>query len=134
MKDINKILCKANIYSIEYSGFFTLKFSLSPESILYSLNNELIIEFVAGIILLKDNKALDDIKSNIFDIFGLCIEKINLDKQKILKINLEQGFTIKSVTEDNDLIDRNWVIRSYDNNSYIINDSSDLFYSENLKN
>lgn len=132
MIEIDRILRKANIYSIEYTGFFSIKFSLSNESSFYSLN-ELIIEFVSGIKLFEYGNEIIDIESYIYKVFGMNVTYISISNETKISIDLEKGFSIESDSEKDELIDRNWVIRSLDNNTYIINDCSELFYSDDLK-
>lgn len=132
MIKLNDVFRKSNIYSIEYVGFFNIKTSLSSESFYYFLDN-LVIEFTSGIKLFRGEHELEDIKTNIFGIFGLNVENVSIDKEKILRIEIENDFLIESVVERDSLVDRNWIIRSLDGNTYIINDHSELFYSDDFK-
>ena len=45
---LNKLLLNASLYSIEYSGILSFKFSISNKSIYYDKIDEVIIEFVSG--------------------------------------------------------------------------------------
>lgn len=132
MKDINSILKDGNLFSIEYTGFFIFKFSLSSKSVLYNSVNELFVEFNNGLNIFKNNSIIEN-ENNIFDLFGLSIINCKVEND-ILKIYLENNYKLESINSEDKLIDRIWVIRSYNDKTYIINDSDKIYYSDNLKN
>lgn len=130
MKNINEILKEANLYSIEYTGFFSFKFSLSDKSKLYSSINELIIEFNNGYVFYKGDAIIEN-KEELLNLFGLNIINIQIENE-ILIIDLESNCKLESISSQDELIDRNWVIRSNDSKTYIINDSNEIFHSSDL--
>lgn len=132
MKNVNDILKGANLYSIEYTGYFTLKLSLSNKSLLYNSTNELLIEFNSGFILHKGSDLIES-KEKLFDLFGLNILNLQINNDN-LSIYFEEDYKMETMSSGDNLIDRNWVIRSIDNKTFIINDSNDIFYSDNLNN
>lgn len=131
MIDIDSLLKDGNLYSIEYTGFFIFKFSLSSKSILYNSVNELIVEFNNGLNIFKNNLKIEN-ENNVFDLFGLSITNCKIENN-ILKIYLENNYKLESINSEDNLIDRIWVIKTYNDKTYIINDSNEINYSDDLK-
>jgi hypothetical protein len=131
MTDIDSLLKDGNLYSIEYVGFFIFKFSLSNKSILYNSVNELIVEFNNGLNIFKNNLKIEN-ENNVFDLFGLSITNCKIEND-ILKIYLENNYKLESINSEDNLIDRIWVIKTYNDKTYIINDSNEINYSDDLK-
>ena len=98
---------------------------------MYNAVNELIIEFNKDLKIFKNNSIIKN-KENVFDLFGLSITNCTI-KNSILRINLENKYTLESINSEDDLIDRIWVIKSNNDKIYIINDSNEINYSNNLK-
>lgn len=132
MTDIDSLLKDGNLYSIEYTGFFIFKFSLSNKSILFNSVNELIVEFNNGLNIFKNDLVIEN-ENNVFDLFGLSITDCKIENNK-LKIYLENNYKLESINSEDNLIDRIWVIKTYNDKTYIINDSNEINYSDDLKN
>lgn len=131
MTDIDSLLKDGNLYSIEYTGFFIFKFSLSNKSILFNSVNELIVEFNNGLNIFKNDLVIEN-ENNVFDLFGLSITDCKIENNK-LKIYLENNYKLESINSEDNLIDRIWVIKTYNDKTYIINDSNEINYSDDLK-
>ena len=126
------MLYKANLYSIEFSGFISLKFSLAEDSTLNSICDDVTLEFNNGTILTdNDGKKVESIQ-NIFYLFGSSIKYSTLLKNDI-EIGFDNGFKIKSDNHnvENELLDRNWVLKETVSGNYIIfNDTNNTIVSD----
>ena len=135
MYNLNYLLKEANLYSIEYIGYFILKFSISSDSNFYNKFQDIAIEFNSGCEILNINTENVSIIPEIFNLYGFNISNIEIEAEfNKLIISFENGYQIKSIIENDELIDRNWVIRAIeDNDNYILNDSNEIFFSEEMK-
>jgi len=133
MNNLEKLLIGANLYSIEYTGIFSLKFFLHTESTIFNTFNDLIIEFVEGCILYNDHNNRIPTDMHILKLFGLDIIKVEIKKNNQLKFIFENHYSIETIFNSNELFDRSWVLRTLDSKSYILNDRGDIFLSEDFK-
>jgi hypothetical protein len=134
MLDLNRVLKNANLYSIEYAGFFSFKFSLSNELSFFKELDCVVIEFVSGCNILDSKETLLETKNVVFDLFGANISHVRLLEENQLDVEMDNGYKIISVNDENELIDRNWVLKNAEKyDSYILNDSGKLFYSKDMK-
>ncbi len=128
MKNLFELFKFSNLYSVEYSGTFTLKFSVNNKSLLYQYITEFNIDFNSGF------TNIDNDHYNILlDLIGYEINDIYLEKDNCLVIKVNNTY-IKTKIETDELVDVSWEIYSKDKTYYILNDSNELFYSENLTN
>ncbi|MFZ1456144.1 MAG: hypothetical protein WAT22_17500 [Saprospiraceae bacterium] len=135
MIDINKILYNANLYSIEFSGFISLKFTLTDESTLNNICDDVTLEFINGAILIDNNGKKVESIQNIFYLFGSSIKYSALLNNGI-EIEFDNGFKIKSENPnvEDELLDRNWVLSETVSGNYIIfNDTNNIVVSEVFK-
>lgn len=132
MLNFNKILKNANLYSVEYTGYFSFKFSVSNE--LNSQVESIVVEFVSGCKIFDSAKKSLDLQENVFGLYSANIINARLLKENQLELEFDNGTHVVSINDTNELVDRNWVLKINENNSsYILNDSGDLFYSEDMR-
>ncbi|WP_445718031.1 hypothetical protein [Flavobacterium sp.] len=133
MFDFNKALKNANVYSIEYCGFFSLKFSIYNELKFYENFQDVKIEFISGSVIVDSNGNNYSTEEKVFDLYGLSVLDAKLTEYNQFEIEFENGYKILSVVEENDLVDRVWVFKITDeNDNYIFYDSTELFFSESM--
>ena len=132
MIDINIFLKEANLYSIEYTGFYSFKVSISNGTSYYKLFTDLIIEFNSGCIIFKNNTKIENCYA--FDLYGKNIINSKIEKSDLV-LELEDNYKIKSTIENNNILfDRKWCIKSQDDKTYILNDYKKIYFSDNLNN
>ena len=134
MKRIDILLKDANLYSIEYCGFFILKFSISSDSIFYNKFENIEIEFISGCSVLYSNSSNKSADEVIFSLYGSNILSAKFKENNQLEIMFDNNSKIVSNLKEDELFDRNWIIKPVnDKSSYILNDSNEIFYTENMK-
>ena len=134
MSKINSLLKDANLYSIEYVGYLILKFTISDKSEFYTEFQDIAIEFISGYEIEKANINNSTIANEIFELFGtsICYSEI---KNNHLILTIENDFKIITKIDEDELTDRNWMIKVLDNNdSFILNDANELIASSDMKN
>jgi hypothetical protein len=135
MIDINKILYASNLYSIEYSGFLSIKLSLFDSSLLYDSCQDVTIEFNTGVIMLNNNQEQIEAFPNILNLHGSYVNYSAIIENQI-EISFDNGFILKSIYSQDELslVDRCWTLKSTKfGTSFILNDTHELFFSENIK-
>jgi len=133
MININILLNNAEVYSIEYSGFFTLKFTVSNESLFSNEFTELKLDFVSGLELYSIEKNENELYK-ILDFYGTNVTHATLTTEKKIQLEFSNGNKILSLQDDSDMTDRDWILYSDDlNENYIINDGSEIYISESFK-
>lgn len=134
MNNIDRLLKDGNLYSIEYCGFFILKFSISSNSVFYHEFDGIQIEFISGCNIIDSKGVSKSANQEIFNLYGSDIVRVKLETGNQLQIYFENSYKIISILEEEKIYDRNWIIKPVNNNdSYILNDSDKLFYTENMK-
>lgn len=134
MNNINRLLQDANLYSIEYCGYFIIKFSISNDSIFYNKFENIEIEFISGCSILNSNSTNKSANEEVFNLYGSNILSVEIEEDNQLEIWFDNNSKILSILEEDELYDRNWIIRPVNNkDSYILNDSNEIFYTENMK-
>lgn len=130
-KYLHELLVQSSLYSIEFSGILSFKFSVNVNSKYYQKYDDIIIEFVSGCTFIDINKNLILKNENIFDLVGLDVSNCVLKENNILEIVLDERFSIRSEMDTFDLLDRQWVLRDLKNEIYIINDGYQILKSNN---
>lgn len=134
MNNINRLLKDANLYSIEYCGYFILKFSISSNSIFYNKFENIEIEFISGCNILNSDSTNKSANEEVFNLYGSNILSVKFEEDNQLEIGFDNNSKILSILEEDELYDRNWIIRPVNNkDSYILNDSNEIFYTEDMK-
>lgn len=133
MSKINSLLKDANLYSIEYVGYLILKFTISDKSEFYNKFQDIAIEFISGYEIEKGNVDNSTIPAEIFELFGLSICSSEINNNDLI-LTLENDFKIITKIDEDELTDRNWMIKTLDNNdNFILNDANELFASSEMK-
>lgn len=132
MSKINSLLKDANLYSIEYVGHFILKFTISDKSEFYNKFQDIAIEFISGYEIEKANFDNSTIPAEIFELFGLSICSSEINNNDLI-LTLENDFKIITKIDEDELTDRNWMIKTLDNDNFILNDANELFASSDMK-
>lgn len=134
MFDFNKILKDAQVYSIEYCGFYVLKFSISNELNFSRYFQDITVEFTSGIDMLSNNKVKADLDEEVLKLYGMDVLDAQCTVDKRLKIKFSNGYIIQSLQDENELVDRDWVIEvTNDKDNYILCDRGHLYFSNNIK-
>lgn len=125
----------ANVTSIEYVGHIILKLAISRDSILYAKFREIIIEFVSGIELVRIGGGGSSGLEGVFELLGVNITDVQLSSQgNQLLVVFDSGHQLKSISSQDPLVDRNWVVRPPScDDSYVLNDAGTLFSSEDMR-
>ncbi|MGL5234451.1 MAG: hypothetical protein ACRC8Z_06835 [Empedobacter falsenii] len=130
-KLLYELLADSSLYSLEFTGIISFKFSININSKYYPKYDDIIIEFVSGCVFTDLNSNLILKKENIFDFVGLNISNCFLEKDNVLQIILDEQFSIKSKIDNFDLLDRYWVLHDIKNEFYMINDGYQILKSDN---
>lgn len=131
MANLIKLLENAQIYSIEYCGYFALKFTLATKVLTFE--GDLRLEFVSGVSCFcsKDEDSLNKV---MLSLYGTNILKAELIAENSIQLELSNGVKIVSVKEENVLVDRDWILETTgDTNNFILSDKGDLYYSESMR-
>ena len=91
IETICNLLKQANLYSIEFTGIFNLKFSISQQSYYYNSIPDIIIQLNSGFLINNEKKEIPSITEDVFNLFDLSV--IN----GILNIVFENNYSIESL-------------------------------------
>ncbi|MDH1603050.1 MULTISPECIES: hypothetical protein [Empedobacter] len=119
---LNKLLLNASLYSIEYSGILSFKFSISNKSIYYDKIDEVIIEFVSGCKIFNKITNFNIDNNELFELVSLDISNVKLFDDKFLEINIDDRYIIRALEDNFVLNDVKWIIKNKLNNYKIFYD------------
>lgn len=135
MFNFNKLLKNANLYSIEYCGYFIFKFAISNELVTNVKIQDIKIEFNIGCAFIDTFELDYSFYTKVLNLYGKNIVNVLLIVNNHLLIEFDNGYKIISTNNeiDNNLIDRYWVISDiecYEN--YIFNDMYNIFIADSM--
>ncbi|HVG16870.1 MAG TPA: hypothetical protein VM935_18000 [Chitinophagaceae bacterium] len=134
MNNIDALLKNANLYSIEYCGYYILRFTISNGSAFYHKFENIEIEFISGCSIVDVNITRELGSEDIFRLYGANVLSTKFEENYQLNIWFDNSCKVVSTLEEDVLCDRNWVITPVNNKeSYILSDFSEIFYSDNMK-
>lgn len=119
---LKELFIGSNLYSIEISGILSFKFSININSEYSEKYDDIIIDFISGVIFkdLENDKILE--KENIFNFIGMNVSNCLLLSNNVIELILDNRYSIQSKIDDFELLDRQWVVRNIENSFFIIND------------
>lgn len=136
MTSLNKILKKSGVYSVEYSGLWSIKLSVPDISAIYDNFPDITIEFNEGLTLIDTNGEQIELY-NLFNLYGSDVKESSIIDNQI-EIIFDNGFIAKSFCSPDEigLVDRCWSLKvtgTGQENYLILNDCYELFVTEEIK-
>lgn len=121
-KILRELLINSNVYSIEISGILSFKFSIDMDSKYSEKYDDIIIDFISGVILkdLKKNETIG--REEVFNFIGKNVSSCFLLKNNVIELVLDNQYSIQSKIDDLELLDRQWELRDSEDRLSIIND------------
>ncbi|HRE59371.1 MAG TPA: hypothetical protein PLW09_16295 [Candidatus Kapabacteria bacterium] len=135
MINLNKILNESNVSSVEYSGLWSIKLSVSNTSAIYDNFPDITIEFNGGLTLIHTNEQQVQLPHNLFNLYGSCVKESSIIDEQI-EIIFDNDIIVRSFCTPDELrlVDRCWGITSTTNRQYLMfSDCYELFISEEIK-
>lgn len=123
---LKKLLLNASLFSIEYSGILSFKFSICSNSIYYNEIDLIIIEFISGCKIFDRGTNVDIDNNTLFNLVALEITDIKLFNDNFLEIFIDEKYIIKALDDNFNLNDRKWVIKDELNELNITFDGFEL--------
>lgn len=123
---LKELFIGSNLDSIEISGILSFKFSIDINSEYSEKYDNIIIDFISGVIFkdLENDKILE--KESMFSFIGTNVSNCLLLSNNVIELILDNRYSIQSKIDDFELLDRQWVVRNIENNFSIINDGSQI--------
>lgn len=123
---LKELFIGSNLDSIEISGILSFKFSIDINSEYSEKYDNIIIDFISGVIFkdLENDKILD--KESMFSFIGTNVSNCLLFSNNVIELILDNRYSILSKIDDYELLDRQWIVKNAENNFSIINDGSQI--------